>query len=117
MHCEAPPKSPVRSSLILIVKYGFGDASGTGFGSTWQREGCNIYFWYGVLGGDLEDISSNYRELSNLVSSLEAMTETTSVERMEIFFFTNNSMAEGAFFKVSLSSKLLFDLILRFKLF
>ena len=58
---------------MLVVRYGFVDASGSGFGSTWKAAGLDeIYFWFGVWDEEENlDKSSNFQELSNLVERLE----------------------------------------------
>ena len=50
----------------------FGDASGAGFGSSWTR-GATLVYRFGVWGMEGTDTSSNYRELRNLVDTLEMM--------------------------------------------
>lgn len=46
-----PPKIQERSTSVHIVRYGFGDASGSGFGSTIETpEG--LKYRIGVWGGD-----------------------------------------------------------------
>ena len=64
--------------------------------------------------GDLQSKSSNFRELYNLVETLEHLESTDDLFGSELFIFTDNSVAEAAFYKGNSSSKLLFDLVLRF---
>ena len=72
MENKAPPMRLVRGPKLAYVLYGFGDASGAGFGSSWEtKEGTR--FRFGVWGKDVSNRSSNYRELRNLVDSLEDM--------------------------------------------
>jgi hypothetical protein len=67
---------------VIQVVYGFGDASaGKGFGSTVQGfpvgsftpiSADNPVNWrVGIWGPDIESESSNYRELANLVLTVE----------------------------------------------
>ena len=108
-----PPLRLVRGKQILVVKYGFGDASGTGFGSSWTSSTNKISYRYGVWGSEDREQSSNYRELNNLVQTLEHMSSTGELFGSELFIFTDNVVAESAFYKGNSSSKMLFDLILR----
>ena len=108
-----PPLRLVRGKKIYIVKYGFGDASGTGFGASWLDPKGSISYRYGTWGDDAQIQSSNYRELRNLVDTLEHLSESNEMKGVEMFIFTDNSVAEAAFHKGNSSSKLLFELILR----
>jgi len=126
-----PPHRIIRSSRLLTVYYGCGDASGCGFGSTFtSAEG--IEYAYGIWGDDLANCSSNFRELFNLTDALEAKVAELpfdNLERLvsslesqvalylscEIFMFTDNAVAEGAFHRGTLSNRQLFDLVLRLK--
>ena len=60
----------------------------------------------------MENGSSNVRELKNLVDTLKKMADANELDGSEIYFFTDNSTAEAAFFKGSSKSRLLFELIL-----
>jgi hypothetical protein len=117
----------------VTVFYGFGDASGSGFGDTLHTpEG--VIFRAGIWGDDLQSQSSNYRELFNLteameehvatlrfphlthlVQTLESTVNQESWAAAEIFLFTDNAVAESAFYKGSSSSRPLFELILRLR--
>ena len=105
----------VRGSKSRSVKFGFGDASGAGFGSSWTGEGGEILFRSGVWGSEMDESSSNLRELRNLVETLELMGERGELKGVEMFLFTDNSTAESAFYKGSSSSKSLYDLVLRLR--
>jgi len=60
-----PPVRVVRTNAANFAFYGFGDASGSGFGSTITTP-KGIHYRYGIWGDDLAGLSSNYRELFNL---------------------------------------------------
>ncbi len=45
----------------------------------------------------MEEESSNYKELRNLVDSVEAEARAGWLRDCELFIFTDNSMAEGCF--------------------
>mmetsp|Transcript_786 Transcript_786/g.1204 ORF Transcript_786/g.1204 Transcript_786/m.1204 type:complete len:91 (+) Transcript_786:5431-5703(+) len=70
MRSSEPPLTLVRGRSISEVRYGFGDAAGSGFGSSWE-ENNGIRYRFGVWGSDKEDSSSNLRELENLVDTLD----------------------------------------------
>ena len=61
----------VRAGKHVGVVYGFGDASGAGFGSSFSKDGKIIY-QHGVWADHVTEESSNYRELRNLVESIRA---------------------------------------------
>ena len=109
-----PPWRFVRGKKIYIAKYGFGDASKSGFGSTFMRND-GIAFRYGTWAGDGRDSSSNFRELENLAQALELEVESNEMNGMEVFIFTDNSTAESAYFKGTSSSKQLFNIVLRLR--
>ena len=108
----------IRGSEICVVEYGFGDASGVGFGSSFESKG-GISYRLGIWGKDVGGESSNFRELSNLVDALYHRSnneDCTSTKGSEIFLFTDNAVAEGAFYKGTSSSKKLFNLVLKLRL-
>ncbi len=109
---SSPTKRLVRGSRIGAAIFGFGDASGTGFGSSWESK-PNTSFRFGTWGKDMEFESSNLRELQNLVDTLEEMSKRGELTGCEIFLFTDNSTAEAAFFNGSSKSQKLFDLVLQ----
>ena len=102
----------MRGSSIVEAMYIFGDASGLGFGSTWQMDN-QINFRYGIWGLGSEDTSSNYRKLRNLIETLENNGEKGILKGKENFLSTDNSTAESIAQKGSSTSKLLFELIVR----
>ena len=109
---EKPVLRLMRGSSIVEAMYIFGDASGLGFGSSWHM-GNQINFRYGIWGLGSEDTSSNYRELRNLVETLESNGEKEILKGKEIFLFTDNTTAENIAQKGSSTSPLLFELIVR----
>ena len=112
---ETAPWRFIRGDKVASAEYGFGDAAKSGFGATFEDADGNIWFRLGVWGHDTNDLSSNWRELANLVEALEARAEDDNFRGIEVFLFTDNSTAEAAFYKGSSSSKRLFELILRLK--
>lgn len=61
-----------------------------------MKEG--IRYRFGLWGSDLDDSSSNNRELRNLSDMLDQMEKDGDLAGAEIFIFTDNSAAERAFF-------------------
>jgi hypothetical protein len=126
-----PPQHTIRSRSIVVALYGFGDASGAGFGSMFL-DPHGVRYRYGVWGSDLPGSSSNFRELFNLteaasdfissinfanltdlVNTLEVEMSSHMLAGAELYLFTDNSVAEAAFFKGTSSNRALFDLIIR----
>jgi hypothetical protein len=99
------------------VLYGFGDASGLGFGSSIRLGDGTVLWKSGTWSHSFAaEKSSNYFELANLVFALEDLLEKGELADHEIFMFTDNSTAESAHFKgTSKSSKSLNDLALRLR--
>jgi hypothetical protein len=110
---EEPALRLVRGSLIQYVGYGFGDASGSGFGSSWLNKSGELVIRIGMWNKEGVDTSSNYRELRNLVETLELMGQRGELEGFELFLFTDNSVSESVAFKGNSSAELLFELVLR----
>jgi hypothetical protein len=115
-----------------MVLYGYADASQTGFGSSFiTLQGLQIR--YGLWGRDISHQSSNFRELRNvadavewelvdrfpiLLDAVDAVSQLIQAEvspGLELFLFTDNIVAESAFFRGTSSNPLLFDIILRLK--
>ena len=111
---DTPVKRIVRRREIVTVIYGFGDASSGGFGaSVGLPQG--IHGRYGVWGRDEEDKSSNYRELCNLVDTVEEEARAGRLASSELWLFTDNSTAESCFTRGSSTSALLHGLVLRLR--
>jgi hypothetical protein len=102
----------VRSKLMYLVRYGFGDASGGGFGSSLTSP-SGIQVHMGTWNEEVSGKSSNFRELGNLVICLELEASKGCLDGAEMFMFTDNSTTESAFHNGTSSSKLLFELIVR----
>ena len=69
MNNKVPIKRFIRENRIAIVRYVFGDTSGTVFGSSWLAGSDKIKYRYGVWGSDNEDDSSNFKEFNSLVET------------------------------------------------
>jgi hypothetical protein len=112
MSSSIPPLRMLRSCHISVAVYGFMDASGVGFGSTIALPDGYTLFRHGFWGRDVDDESSNFRELCNLVNTIEEGVLAGELVGTKLFIFTDNSTAEGAFYKGNSNSRLLFDLVL-----
>jgi hypothetical protein len=109
---DHPAVRVIRPTSVLSVIYGFGDASGSGFGSSFTHAN-GIVYRVGVWGSDVDGESSNYRELRNLVEAVEVETEEGKLRDTEVFLFTDNSTAEAVFYRGTSSNRNLFNLVLR----
>jgi hypothetical protein len=85
-----------------------------GFGSTVARPD-GLYGRFGIWGKDAEDQSSKYRELRNLVETVEEEALDGYLTGGEFWLFTDNTTAKGCFFRGGSSSKLLHELVLRLR--
>jgi len=93
---DSPIPRVVRSSKTLIAYYGFGDASSNGFGATIERAN-GIQGRYGLWSAQESEQSSNFRELANLVKTIEEEGIANHLQDTELWLFTDNSTAEGCF--------------------
>ena len=105
----------VRGIRIGSALYGFGDASGGGFGSSWKLK-IGVAYRFGTWDSIMSSESSNLRELSNLVDTLFEMSKDGGLRGTEVFLFTDNSTSEAAFYNGSSSSEKLFELVLKIRL-
>ena len=108
---EEPTLRLIRGNCIKFALLSFGDASGGGFGSSWEITD-EIEFCFGTWGINMSGESSNLRELTNLVETLEAIDAKHGLNGAEVFLFTNNSTSESAFYNGSSKSEELFNLVL-----
>jgi hypothetical protein len=115
MSADKPVLRRTRCHKTSKAYYGFGEASGLGFGATIQI-GDSIWYEYGQWSEEVvEERSSNWRDLTNLVEFLERLVKEHKLGGSEIFIFTDNDTSEAAFWKGTSSSPLLFDLVLRLR--
>jgi hypothetical protein len=110
----SPPLISVRALTLYHIMYGFGDASGKGFGSTMLSE-KGTRFRIGTWDADTEEESSNYREFENIVETLEAEEKDANMQGALVFVFTDNSTVEAAVYKGNSTSQKFFKLVLRLK--
>ena len=112
-----PIKRRVRGNKMVSLVYGFGDASGKGFGAAVQLASGEVFYRTGLWDISIsEEMSSNYRELKNLVDSIEHAHSTGLLDGCQLMMFTDNATAESAFHKGASSSPALHDLVQRLRL-
>jgi hypothetical protein len=115
MSAPTLPLKRARCSKVVTAIYSFVDASGRGFGCTLQI-GNKICFQYGQWPDQIsETMSSNWRDLANLVESIKTEVRDRGLTDCEIFIFTDNTTAEAAYWKGTSKSEWLFDLVLRLR--
>ena len=98
MSADQPPLRRERSDNVCQVMYGFGDASGSAFGTTLGQE-TEVFYEYGQWCTEESEQSSNWRELKNLVDALEGWIQIHSLSGSQLFLFTDNAIAEAAYWK------------------
>ena len=111
---KQPPVLLVQTNRVYVVRYLFGDASGSGFGTT-ILTGNKMAVEFGTWSEAGAANSSNFREFANLVMKLESEALKGQLDGAEIFLFTDNSTTECAFHNGTSTSKTLFELVLRMK--
>jgi hypothetical protein len=112
---KEPPVVTLRAKFIYMVKYGFGDALGKGFGATFALK-TGVSYQIGVWTKDRENESSNWREFTNVIESLEDEAASGQLDSDMVFFFTDNKTVESSLYcGTSSSSPKLLDLVIRFK--
>ena len=104
----------VRSKSVLTAFYGFGDASSSGFGASVEREDGTVGR-FGIWASDEDQESSNFRELLNLVQTVEEEAKHGTMRSAELWIFMDNSTAESCIVKGSSKSKLLHELVVRLR--
>ena len=102
MEAAKPPRRLIQGKDLKRIMYAFGDASGAGFGSMWGEED-SLAYRVGVWGSE-SNRSSNFRELKNLLDTLDKMKES-NLAGVEVYMFTDNSTSEAAYYKGSSTSK------------
>ena len=103
-----------RPASVAVGIYGFGDASGQGFGSSLVK-GNDLIYCFGQWANQVTGESSNYRELYNLIQAIDEHSQDGTLENCELFLFTDNTTAEAAFYKGTSQLRRLFELILRLR--
>jgi len=113
---KAPPKWLAWPTSWVVVRYGFGDASGVGYGLSIFIEGQGILWETGLWDWTIKEESlSNYKELKNIVNLLHNYTRDGFLHYTEIWMFTDNSVAESAYVRGTSKSHQLFELVLQLR--
>ena len=125
---DLPPLQVVRPAQVVHLYYGFGDASGKQFGATMSKSyGCarrlsedgrvggGIQFQVGLRTTEEEEESSNYKELKNLVDTVEGEVMGGRLQDCEFFLVTDNSTAKSCFYRGNSKSRNLHALLLKLR--
>ncbi len=109
---------------MVHVYYGFGDALGMQIGATLSESyscrqqlsnprqgGRGIRFRVGLWTVEEEEESSNYKELKNSVDTVSEEAGAGRLRDCEFFLFTDNSTAEGCFYRGNSKSQHLHALV------
>ena len=116
-----PPSRRVRVEKVNSVFYVGGDASKVGYGSAMQRKTARgervrthsrIGFWVESIR---DGKKSNWKELRNCVGAIEEGVASGELNDCEVFMFTDNTVAERAYYGGTSSDKHLFTLTLRLR--
>ena len=91
------------------------DASTAGFGSSFALPDGSLLFRHGLWGCDADSASSNFRELRNLVDSIEDGVSSGELADSELFILTDNTTAESCYYRGNSDNKHLFYLVLRLR--
>jgi hypothetical protein len=107
---EAPPLRRVRASREANILYGFGDASESYFG--WSIDfGDGVQYELVEWCDNIQEASSNYRELQNLMNAMLRAAREGKLDGCEVFLYTDNQTVEGSYFQGTAKSRALFELI------
>jgi hypothetical protein len=119
LHCllqlfaaPTPPTRMIRCTTRRVAVYGFVDASTAGFGGSFALPDGTLWFRHGLWGRDADSVSSNFRELCNLVDSIEHGVQCGELNDAELFILTDNTTAEGCYYKGNSDNKCLFAQVL-----
>jgi hypothetical protein len=120
---DTPVMVPIRPVRAVRLVYGFGDASGEGFGSgarvvqdTEDDEPGNIRVRRGFWCTEISERASNYREFHNLLDAIKDMGVSIGLEGAVVYLFTDNSTSEGVYYKGTSTSAELFELMMELRL-
>jgi hypothetical protein len=107
---EDPPLRRVRAQSKVNILYCYGDASGSGFG--WCIDfGDGVRYELGEWCETIQEETSNYRELSNLVNTMARADQEGRLDGCEVFLYMDTHTAEGAYNKGTAKSRVLFEFI------
>ena len=106
-----------------MARYGLGDTYKGGFGNgiSIPKEGNDgkeycprrVHARHGFCCEEHQSKYNNNRELINLVEVVEEEVDSGRMEGVELFFITNNSVAESVYYWGNSSGKDIFELMLQ----
>ena len=108
---SSPVQRPIRARQGTSVMYGFGDASGEGYGSSFTRKDHKLSVRHGVWCTRISEESSNYREFRNLLDSIKVEARQNKLHGYEVWMFTDNWVAESCYVKGSCHSRILNEMV------
>ena len=111
---DKPPLVTDRALSLQFVLYGFVGASKQGFGAILETDN-KLKFRVGTWGSDSSEHSSNWREFTNLVDTLQEEAISGHLTNSIIIITTDNSTVESVFYKGNSTRPLLYDLIVRLR--
>jgi hypothetical protein len=107
---EDPLLRRVRARSKVNILYCYRDASGSGFG--WCIDfGGGVRYDLGEWCEHIQEATSNYPELRNLINAMVRVAQEGRLEGCEVFLYTDNQTDEGAYCKGTTKSRPLFELI------
>lgn len=109
-------RSLVRLPKSRWVSYVIGDASDNGYGAAIHVDD-KLNFMYSQWTSAKSEQSSNYRELRNLVNTVEKLYGEGILKNCELFLYTDNSVVDSAYCRGLYSSRLLLFLFFVYKRF
>eukprot|EP00957_Ditylum_brightwellii_P162324 12359812-Ditylum_brightwellii.AAC.1 len=101
----------IRGNAIATVMYGFGDASGGAFGSTFATA-QDVNYCFGLWDDVTSTSSLNLHEGKNLVDVIKKKQRSGRLDGTELFMSTEKSVFEGAYYRSTLFSKLIHGKVL-----
>eukprot|EP00957_Ditylum_brightwellii_P150020 11425078-Ditylum_brightwellii.AAC.1 len=109
-----PPRCPIQQDKVTVAIYGFVDTSDLEYGRSIGLPD-DLKFKHGDWGKDVDGTSSNYKELRNLVEIVEEESLAGVLKGTIFFLAIDNFVVESVYFKGTLSSCLLFKLVVHLK--
>ena len=114
MDNDLPPVVTVRSAKVILLIYGFGNTSVSGFGLTLYHKG-SVHYTIGTWSSSEDTNSSNWREFENLVCCVEEAGSKGWLLGATLILATDNLVTESALYKGNSTSKHLLELIVRLR--
>jgi hypothetical protein len=107
----------LRPQSWVKVLYGFGDASGSGYGKALREAqvGGRIHFEYGFWCSNVSEESSNFREFWNYLLWVRRGIYEEWLFSNQLFLFTDNQVTESVFAKGSSSSRKMYEMVLELR--